>query len=156
MSGIVVSSSSPCVAARCAHVRAGVGAAPRRTSPTRGWGRGYSTSCRGRPPADAIAAALADEPHSAYRQLTVVTLAGQTAVFSGERTLGLYGSSEGEGAVAAGNLLANADVPQPMVEAFGSPPAIWALAWSRRWLPGSRPVARRGRCGQPGCWWPIG
>ena len=115
MSGIVVSSSSPCVAARCAHARAGVGAAASQnvTDPRLG-PRLLDLVAEGHAPA----AALADEPHSAYRQLTVVTLAGETAAFSGERTLGLYGSSEGEGAVAAGNLLANADVPAAMVEAF--------------------------------------
>jgi uncharacterized Ntn-hydrolase superfamily protein len=121
MSGIVVSSSSPCVAARCAHARAGVGAAASQnvTDPRLG-PRLLDLVAAGHAPAAAIAAALADEPHSAYRQLTVVTLAGETAAFSGERTLGLHGSSEGEGAVAAGNLLANAEVPEAMVAAFAS------------------------------------
>ncbi len=121
MSGIVVSSSSPCVAARCAHVRAGVGAAASQnvTDPRLG-PKLLDLLSAGRAPADAIAGALADEQHTAYRQLTVVSLDGATAVFSGERTLGLYASSEGPGAVAAGNLLADAAVPQAMVEAFGS------------------------------------
>lgn len=121
MSGIVVSSSSPCVAARCAHVRAGVGAAASQnvTDPRLG-PKLLDLLAAGRSPADAIAGALEDEPHTAYRQLTVVSMDGATAVFSGERTLGLYASSEGEGAVAAGNLLADAGVPQAMVAAFES------------------------------------
>ena len=121
MSGIVVSSSSPCVAARCAHVRAGVGAAASQnvTDPRLG-PKLLDLLAAGRSPADAIAGALEDEPHTAYRQLTVVSTDGATAVFSGERTLGLYASSEGKGAVAAGNLLADAAVPQAMVETFGS------------------------------------
>ncbi len=121
MSGIVVSSSSPCVAARCAHVRAGVGAAASQnvTDPRLG-PKLLDLMAAGGSPADAIAGALADEPHTAYRQLTVVSMDGATAVFSGERTLGLYASCEGLGAVAAGNLLADAAVPQAMVETFGS------------------------------------
>ena len=46
--GIAVTSSSPAVAARCAHARAGVGAAPRRTSPTRR-SAPPSTSCSSAP-----------------------------------------------------------------------------------------------------------
>lgn len=121
MSGIVVSSSSPCVAARCAHARAGVGAAASQnvTDPRLG-PRLLDLVAAGHTPADAIAVALADEPHAAFRQLTVVSLAGQTAAFSGEQTLGLYASSEGDGAVAAGNLLADGSVPEAMVAAFAS------------------------------------
>ncbi len=39
-------------------------------------------------------------------------------MFSGGRTLGLNAVAQGEGAVAAGNLLADTGVPQAMVEAF--------------------------------------
>jgi uncharacterized Ntn-hydrolase superfamily protein len=121
MSGIVVSSSSPAVAARCAHVRAGVGAAASQnvTDPRLG-PKLLDLIAAGSAPAEAIAAALADEPHTAYRQLTVVDAAGATAAFSGERTLGRHASSEGDGAVAAGNLLADEGVPAAMVEAFGA------------------------------------
>ena len=73
MSGIVVSSSSPCVAARCAHARAGVGAAASQnvTDPRLG-PKLLDLVAAGHTPADAIAVALADEPHAAFRQLTVV------------------------------------------------------------------------------------
>jgi uncharacterized Ntn-hydrolase superfamily protein len=121
MSGIVVSSSSPCVAARCAHVRAGVGAAASQnvTDPRLGPAL-LDLLAAGRSPSEAIAEVVATEPHAEYRQLTAVDSTGATAVHSGERTLGLYASHEGDGAVAAGNLLADAAVPEAMVAAFAA------------------------------------
>jgi uncharacterized Ntn-hydrolase superfamily protein len=119
MVGMVVSSSSPAVAARCAHVRAGVGAAASQnvTDPRLG-ARMLDLIAAGLPAGEAVARAAAEAPHSEHRQLTAVDTQGNTGVHCGERTLGLYGFAEQRNAVAAGNLLGDADVPAAMVGAF--------------------------------------
>ncbi len=119
MLGVVVSSSSPAVAARCAHVRAGIGAAASQnvTDPRLGT-RMLDLMAEGVSASDAVAAITSQQQHIAYRQLTAVDAAGGTASFSGSRTLGTHAAIEGDGAVAAGNLLASAGVPAAMLEAF--------------------------------------
>ena len=117
--GGVISSSSPAVAARCLAVRAGVGAAASQniTDPRLG-PRLLDLLAAGRSPQEAIEEVVAGESHAAYRQLAVVDRQGRTAVFSGERTLGTHACAQGDGAVAAGNLLAGTAVPGSMLEAF--------------------------------------
>jgi uncharacterized Ntn-hydrolase superfamily protein len=119
MVGIVVSSSSPAVAARCAHPRAGVGAAASQnvTDPRLG-PQLLDLIAAGLPAGEAVARVAAEAPHAAHRQLTAVDRDGRTGVYCGEQTLGLYAFAEQRNAVAAGNLLADAGVPAAMVEAF--------------------------------------
>ncbi|MDQ0469588.1 DUF1028 domain-containing protein [Labrys wisconsinensis] len=119
MFGLAISSSSPAVAARCAHARAGVGAVATQnvTDPSLG-PLGLDLMAQGASAEAARDALVAGRPHIDYRQLTLIDAAGRTAVFSGGRTLGLNAVAQGEGAVAAGNLLADTGVPQAMVEAF--------------------------------------
>ncbi len=50
--------------------------------------------------------------------VTVMTTDGQSAFYSGEKTLGVNNALSGENCVAAGNLLANPDVIAAMVQAF--------------------------------------
>lgn len=117
--GCVVSSSSPAVAARCAHVRAGVGAAGSQniTDPRLG-PRLLDLLAEGRRPTEAVGAVTADNSDATYRQLTVLDLRGRTAAYSGERTLGRHATAQGRDAVAAGNLLADEGVVAAMVGAF--------------------------------------
>jgi uncharacterized Ntn-hydrolase superfamily protein len=118
--GIAISSSSPAVAARCAHVRAGVGAAASQniTDPRLG-SRMLELLEAGAAAREALAAVVADAGQlAAYRQLTLVDSAGSTAVHSGERTLGRHAQATGDGCAAAGNLLASTGVPAAMVDAF--------------------------------------
>jgi uncharacterized Ntn-hydrolase superfamily protein len=119
--GIAVSSSSPAVAARCAHARAKVGAVATQnvTDPTLG-PKGLDLMAAGLAAPDALARLKADAPHIQYRQLALIDAAGRTASFSGAKTLGTHASAAGEGAVAAGNLLADPDVPSRMIEAFAA------------------------------------
>ena len=121
MLGVVVSSSSPAVAARCAHVRAGVGAAASQnvTDPRLG-PELLDRMAAGASAADAIAAVVVGCDAIAFRQLTAVDAAGGAAAYSGERTLGLHASATAENAAAAGNLLASEDVPHAMVDAFAA------------------------------------
>jgi uncharacterized Ntn-hydrolase superfamily protein len=117
--GIVVASSSPAVAARCAWARAGVGAAATQniTDPRLGPAL-LDAVAAGLAARDALAAVVAQAPHAEHRQLTVVDGAGQAAAYSGERTLGRHASATSDGAAAAGNLLASDDVPAAMLDAF--------------------------------------
>ena len=121
MVGTAVTSSSPAVAARCAHARAGAGAAASQnvTDPRLGPAvLGHLAA--GRPAQQAVDAALAKAPGAAYRQVTAVDESGSTGAFSGAYTLGTHAVAHGPGAAAAGNLLASADVPVAMVEAFAA------------------------------------
>jgi uncharacterized Ntn-hydrolase superfamily protein len=119
MFGVSVSSSSPCVAARCAHARAGVGAVATQnvTDPTLG-PRGLDIMAGGMPAPVALERLKRDASHLQFRQLALVDRKGMTASFSGERTLGRHRAVEAPNVVAAGNALANMDVPERMVEAF--------------------------------------
>ncbi len=122
--GIAVSSSSPCVAARCAHVRAGVGvvASQNITDPMLG-PRGLDLMASGLSAADALAAIRQEAPHIEYRQLALVDARGQSVAFSGSRVLGNHRTATADDAVAAGNLLANEDVPERMIAAFAKEPS---------------------------------
>jgi uncharacterized Ntn-hydrolase superfamily protein len=124
MVGTAVTSSSPAVAARCAHARAGAGAAASQnvTDPRLGPAV-LDLMAAGRSAQEAVDAALAKAPGAAYRQLTAVDEAGSTGAFSGAHTLGTNAVARGDGAVAAGNLLASEAVPDAMVAAFAADPA---------------------------------
>jgi uncharacterized Ntn-hydrolase superfamily protein len=119
--GVAIASSSPAVAARCAHARAGVGAVATQnvTDPALGaliLGALEQSSGAG---ADAaLDLALRSTPHSAYRQLLVIGSAGTPAVHCGARALGVAAAAVGANAAAAGNLLAAASVPAAMIGAF--------------------------------------
>lgn len=117
--GIAVSSSSPCVAARCAHARAGVGAVATQniTDPTLG-PRGLDLMASGLSAPEALARLRAEGSHIDYRQVALIDAQGRTAGFSGARTLGTHHIAQGEGVVAAGNLLSSPQVPQAMIDAF--------------------------------------
>ena len=117
--GLAVSSSSPAVAARCVHARAGVGAvASQNVTDPRLGPRGLELMALGASARQARDALVASSPGIAHRQLTLVDAKGGTAHWSGAETLGLHAVAEGAGAVCAGNLLANAEVPQAMLQAF--------------------------------------
>ncbi|MQT14838.1 DUF1028 domain-containing protein [Segnochrobactrum spirostomi] len=117
--GIAIASSSPAVAARCAHARAGVGvvASQNVTDPALGQ-RGLDLLAEGLDAAAVLERLVASTPYSAWRQLAIVDGSGRTAAFSGARALGLHATAEGRNAVAAGNLLAAKTVPATMVRAF--------------------------------------
>ncbi len=119
MFGVAVSSSSPAVAARCAFARAGVGAVLSQniTDPRLGdrlldlLGQGLSAT-------DAIDSVHRSADYIEYRQLLAVDNTGGSAVFSGTKALGNRGEATGPNVASGGNLLANSDIPQTIVEAF--------------------------------------
>jgi uncharacterized Ntn-hydrolase superfamily protein len=117
--GMAIASSSPAVAARCAHARAGAGAVASQniTDPSLG-PLILERLARGESAQTALTATLGATPFGAYRQVLVVGAAGRPAVHSGDQALGTVSSAVGAEAAAAGNLLANREVPAAMVEAF--------------------------------------
>ena len=119
MFGIAVTSSSMAVAARCAFVRAGVGAVATQniTDPRLG-PRGLELMASGAGARNALAAMLEEHQHPDYRQLVLIDRAGGIAHHSGAKTLGCHNVVGRPGAVAAGNLLANERVPAAMIGAF--------------------------------------
>lgn len=119
MFGVAIASSSPAVAARCAHARRGAGvvATQNITDPSLG-PQILDRLDRGASARTALADALHSTPFGAYRQLIVVGREGVPVVHSGAKALGVVGSAVGANAAAAGNLLARADVPAVMVAAF--------------------------------------
>ena len=119
MFGLALTSSSPAVAARCAYARAGVGAAASQniTDPSLG-PRALDLMAAGASATEALAAITKNTAHIEFRQLTAIDATGRSAHFSGSRTLGTYAVSQVENAVAAGNILANSQVPDAMTAAF--------------------------------------
>ena len=115
--GIAVASSSPAVAARCAHVRAGVGvvATQNVTDPRLG-PAALDLMQAGATPQAALDA-LATRSHTEHRQLIALNAEG-LATRSGLQTLGFYGAAEGQDCAAAGNLLARPGIPAAMTAAF--------------------------------------
>lgn len=119
--GMVVTSSSPSVAARCVHLRPGTGAVASQNITDPGLGAKLLDLLEsGSPAEEAMAKLLAREPETEYRQLTAVGRDGRTAAFSGARTLGTHRTVELDGAVAAGNLLSSPDVVDAIAEAYAS------------------------------------
>jgi uncharacterized Ntn-hydrolase superfamily protein len=121
MVGMAITSSSPAVAARCAHVKARVGAVASQnvTDPELG-PEVLSYMAFGKSAPLAVAKVVASSRFIEYRQLLAIDGNGQTAIFSGSQVLGLWGEAQGKDVAAAGNLLANDRIPQVMVDAFST------------------------------------
>lgn len=119
MFGMVISSSSPAVAARCVHLRAeaGVVASQNITDPALGQ-IGLDLLGRGLGAIEVRDALVASTPFIAYRQLTVIDALGRVASHSGSNTFGIHAIHPGDGVIAAGNLLANDQVPAAMVRGY--------------------------------------
>ncbi|GFG52270.1 fimbrial assembly protein FimA [Mycolicibacterium agri] len=117
--GIVVCSSSPAVASRCARARAGVGvvASQNVTNPALGE-YVLDSLAAGSDAAAALKAALAQEQHPGYRQVLVVDSRGNTAAHSGSQSLGVHIHAEGDQAAAGGNLLADEGVIAAMLSGY--------------------------------------
>jgi uncharacterized Ntn-hydrolase superfamily protein len=120
MFGVAISSSAPAVAARCPYAQARVGAVSTQniTDPTLG-PRALELMALGASAEEAMAV-LRRVDNIDYRQVIIVDGLGRTAAFSGKGTLGTHAVAHGSGAVAAGNLLASAKVPQSMIDAFAA------------------------------------
>jgi uncharacterized Ntn-hydrolase superfamily protein len=119
--GMAVTSSSPCVAARCLHLRCGVGvvASQNITDPRFG-GWLLDRLAAGDAADEALVRLREHDDTTAYRQLAVIGAQDAPAVHSGERTLGTHHSRTSEHAVAVGNLLDDVGVVDAVLNGFES------------------------------------
>ena len=119
--GMAISSSSPAVAARCAHVRAGVGAVASQNITDPALGPLVLDQLEaGLAAPEALATITQNRAFIDYRQLLVVDREGRTAIHSGRQVLGIWGEAKATDCAAGGNLLAGELVPMAMVEAFST------------------------------------
>lgn len=119
--GVAISSSSPAVGSRCPNVRAGVGAVSSQNVTDPSLGPALLDALQsGLGAHDALAQVSKAATHPEFRQLTVVDNSGESAVYSGAKSLGINAEVTIKNVAAAGNMLANADVIQAMVDAFNA------------------------------------
>jgi uncharacterized Ntn-hydrolase superfamily protein len=119
MFGMAIASSSPAVAARCAHALAGVGVVATQNITDPALGLQILRAIAGGATSEAaLAAALQATPHGVYRQLLVLGATGPAASHTGAQALGVANVALGADSAAAGNLLARSGVPAAMVAAF--------------------------------------
>ncbi len=120
--GVAVASSSPAVAARCAHARAGVGAVASQNVTDPALGPRALDLLEGGATAAEVAAILGRTPHAAYRQLLIVDATGGAAIHSGPNALGIWAEDWRVDVAAGGNLLASLEVPRAITTAFEAAP----------------------------------
>ncbi|MFE2373865.1 DUF1028 domain-containing protein [Streptomyces sp. NPDC059398] len=122
--GIAVSSSSPAVAARVAHLRPGTGAAASQniTDPMIGTEllAGLAEHGDAERALSDVTGAARHAKTIAYRQLTVVGRTGPGCAYSGPHTLGTHASATADGAVAAGNMLSGEHIPGVLIDTWAS------------------------------------
>lgn len=117
--GAAISSSSISVSSRCLHWRSGIGIALSQniTDPRLG-PHMLESLADGADVKAAIDAAVQSTEHIRFRQLALIDSTGYTGLFTGDAVLGCFASAQGQHCVAAGNLLANEQVPAAMIAAF--------------------------------------
>lgn len=117
--GMVISSSSPAVAARCSHVGAGVGAVASQnvTDPALG-PLVLVLMAAGDSAEQALRNVKDSRQHIEYRQILAIDCSGCVAIHSGRQVLGIWGEARGRDCAAGGNLLAAPGIPAAMVAAF--------------------------------------
>ena len=119
--GVAISSSSPAVGSRCPNVRAGVGAVSSQNVTDPSLGPALLDALEsGLGAHEALAKVSSVATHPEFRQLTVVDKTGEAAVYSGEKSLGINAEVTAKNVAAAGNMLANSDVIQAMVNSFSA------------------------------------
>lgn len=121
--GSAICSSSPAVAARCLHLADGIGAVNSQNITDPRLGTRLLTRLRDGLCATEALEELTDATvNIEYRQLLVVDDRGLAAAYSGPNALGVFGDAVGDGVVAGGNMLATAEIPRLMVDAFRAAP----------------------------------
>lgn len=117
--GTAISSSSICVASRCAFVASGKGAVLTQnvTNPVLGQ-LGTRLLDEGKSADVVLDELIASEVFPQWRQLLVLDAKGASAMHSGSETLGINATSRGRDCVAGGNMLANEHVTTVMVRTF--------------------------------------
>jgi len=119
MFGVAITSSSPAVAARCSFARTGVGAVASQnvTDPSLG-PKILDAMSDGLSALAAVNQVAAKADYSEYRQLLAVDKNGESAIHSGEQSLGVWSQYQSTDVASGGNLLSDECVPEAMVNAF--------------------------------------
>jgi len=117
--GVVITTASLAVGARCPFVRGGVGAVltQNRTDPRLG-PQGLDLLEKGASAQGTIDALVESAHVIGWRQLAVVDKQGRTAHYSGKSIVSKHCGYEGPQCVSIGNLLVSDKLPQRMVEGY--------------------------------------
>ncbi|WP_336761799.1 DUF1028 domain-containing protein [Asaia sp. VD9] len=119
--GMAVASSSPAVASRCAFARAGIGvvATQNVTDPRLG-PRALALLEAGASARECRDIMMRTAAFSAFRQVLILDASGRSAYWAGERILGRHGQASADDVSAAGNMLADEEIPRAMVASFSA------------------------------------
>ncbi|ESK36596.1 hypothetical protein P256_02508 [Acinetobacter nectaris CIP 110549] len=117
--GAAVCSSSPAVASRCIRAKTGVGIAVSQNITDPNLSEVLLNLVRfDLAPEDAIHELVSNTEFIDFRQLMVLDIQGQTATYSGKKTLGIYETYTDDQVACAGNMLKNNQIPQVMCQNF--------------------------------------
>ncbi|WP_066062320.1 DUF1028 domain-containing protein [Neobacillus soli] len=117
--GVVVTSSSPSVGARCPWVKTGTGAIlTQNVTDPRLATIGLSVLENGYDAESTIRSMKEASPFSEYRQLAVVDSKGNSAAFTGSKALGVHGEFCDQNVASIGNLLSDPTIPKAMGQVF--------------------------------------
>ena len=119
MLGTAVTSSSPAVAARCSYTRSNVGAVSTQnvTDPSLGK-KSLDFLETGLTSTQVVEKIKSTNKHLEYRQVLIIDSKGNTAIHSGNNSLGIWSEAVGDNVISAGNLLANKEVTKVIISAF--------------------------------------
>lgn len=119
MVGVAITTSSICVASRCPWVRSNVGAAATQniTDPSLG-NTMLDNLEKGLNPQQSIDDVIKKHKFIEYRQLALIDAKGNSASYTGSKTLGTNAVSQNENCIAAGNLLSSSNIVKIMSENF--------------------------------------
>ena len=119
MLGTAVTSSSPAVAARCSYTRSNVGAVSTQnvTDPSLGK-KSLDFLETGLTSIQVVEKIKSTNKHLEYRQVLIIDSKGNTAIHSGNNSLGIWSEAVGDNVISAGNLLANKEVTKVIISAF--------------------------------------
>ncbi|WP_408008562.1 DUF1028 domain-containing protein [Pseudalkalibacillus sp. A8] len=117
--GVIVTSSSPSVGARCPWVKTGVGAIlTQNVTDPRLADIGFSVLENGYDAQSAIRSMKETSPFPEYRQIAVIDGKGNSASFTGNQALGVHGEFHDKNVVSIGNLLSDSSIPEAMGRTF--------------------------------------
>ena len=117
--GICLATGPYGVASRCPHVRGGVAAISSQCHSNPKLGLiGLDLAQNGMTPDEILTALRNFDPHFAYRQLGIVTDAGEVGVHSGANGRDYTGHATGDGFLVMGNAIAGRQVVEAMHEAY--------------------------------------
>ena len=121
MVGVAITTSSICVTSRCPWVRAKVGAAVTQnvTDPSLG-NLMLDYLEQGLNSQQSVDKVVKEHKFIEYRQLALVDSKGNSASYTGSKILGTNAISQGDGCIAAGNLLSSKKVVEVMIDSFST------------------------------------